>query len=206
MTNCGRFFTIGSKSRTSYSVSFVFGCRCGLFAEKINVRFNLPHLVSARSFLNAVDISKMGSTGVESPPKMLTKTSSLGDLYQADPMAEQLFYQFADMDSDMKVPVGKFIKALVDAGLRKDDPRLSDFFANLRKEEKKGGHYQSLRLEKKTFVELVHNSIMIISRAVKREMVIPDFATFSRTIEELYEKCRENNEGERRRHVVFLSY
>uniref|UniRef100_A0A1B6IUY0 glutaminase n=1 Tax=Homalodisca liturata TaxID=320908 RepID=A0A1B6IUY0_9HEMI len=109
-----------------------------------------------------------------------------------------LFDMFRDEETDL-IHIGKFLSALRNSGLRKNDPRLGDFTDNLRKVHKgsgsEGGSPETQKLNRETFKSVVSGNLVLISRAFRNNFIIPDFQGFTKYIEEFYWKCKSNSEG-----------
>ncbi|KAG7189350.1 hypothetical protein KM043_017000 [Ampulex compressa] len=121
------------------------------------------------------------------------------DQDQATNAEDVLFDMFKSEDTGL-LPVGKFLAALRTTGLRKNDPRLQELTENLRKEHlKSGGHegvsHETQKLDREQFRRIVNPNIVLISRAFRHQFIIPDWAGFTKHIEDFYWKCKSNAEG-----------
>ncbi|XP_046666727.1 glutaminase liver isoform, mitochondrial-like [Homalodisca vitripennis] len=111
-----------------------------------------------------------------------------------------MFYEMFKEVNEEYVNVQKFITAIQVTGIQPHtDPRLKDFINGLTKAYREsgilGGSSESQKLSKEKFMELISPNLMIISRALRHDLVIPDFGAFQKQIEEFYMKCAENKEG-----------
>ncbi|KAK8764010.1 hypothetical protein V5799_033382 [Amblyomma americanum] len=107
-----------------------------------------------------------------------------------------LFDMFKDADDT--VCVGKFLNALFTTGLWKNDPRLKEMMQNLRnvhKEKSPVRSLESLNLSRETFAQVIRENIVLITRALRHQFVIPDFQDFIRYVEDFYWKCKVNTGG-----------
>lgn len=107
-----------------------------------------------------------------------------------------LFDMFKDADD--KIPIDKFFTALFATGLTKKDHRLKEMMTNLRGVHKQSGSMssvESLSLDKATFKNVLQENIVLITRALRHQFVIPDFQDFTRYIEEFYWKCKVTQNG-----------
>ncbi|XP_037577909.1 glutaminase liver isoform, mitochondrial [Dermacentor silvarum] len=107
-----------------------------------------------------------------------------------------LFDMFKDADD--AVCVGKFLNALFTTGLWKNDPRLKEMMQNLRnvhKEKSPVRSLESLALNRETFAQVIRENIVLITRALRHQFVIPDFQDFIRYVEDFYWKCKVNTGG-----------
>ncbi|KAL1436003.1 hypothetical protein MTO96_010760 [Rhipicephalus appendiculatus] len=101
-------------------------------------------------------------------------------------------------DSEDTVCVGKFLNALFTTGLWKNDPRLKEMMQNLRnvhKEKSPVRSLESLALNRETFAQVIRENIVLITRALRHQFVIPDFQDFIRYVEDFYWKCKVNTGG-----------
>ncbi|KAG7310587.1 hypothetical protein JYU34_003380 [Plutella xylostella] len=119
---------------------------------------------------------------------------SEGTLKNAD---DVLFDMFKNEETGL-LPVGKFLAALRTTGIRKNDPRLKDVMLNLYNVHKKSnfeGSPETLKLDRKTFKEVILPNIVLITRAFRSQFVIPDFQDFIKDIEEMYWAAKSNGDG-----------
>ncbi|KAJ2947941.1 hypothetical protein O0L34_g9734 [Tuta absoluta] len=109
-----------------------------------------------------------------------------------------LFDMFKNEDTGL-MPVGKFLAALRTTGIRKNDPRVKEVMHNLYKVHKEsnceGGSPETLKLDRKTFKEVIAPNIVLITRAFRSQFVIPDFQDFIKDIEEIYWAAKSNTDG-----------
>ncbi|XP_043288779.1 glutaminase kidney isoform, mitochondrial isoform X3 [Venturia canescens] len=110
-----------------------------------------------------------------------------------------MFDMFKNEESGL-LPVGKFLAALRTTGLRKNDPRLQELTDNLKQEHAKtGGHeavsHETQKLDREQFRRIIAPNLVLISRAFRHQFIIPDWAGFTRHIEDFYWKCKSNTEG-----------
>lgn len=110
-----------------------------------------------------------------------------------------LFDMFKNEDTGL-MPIGKFLAALKTSGIRKTDPRIREMMDNLKKVHKlsnyEGGSAETQNLNRETFKAVVSPNIVLIARAFRHQFIIPDFQSFTKDIEEIYWKCKSNNEGQ----------
>ncbi|XP_032670305.1 glutaminase kidney isoform, mitochondrial isoform X3 [Odontomachus brunneus] len=121
------------------------------------------------------------------------------DQDQATNAEDVLFDMFKNEESDL-LSVGKFLAALRTTGLRKNDPRLQEFTDSLKKEHAKTGAHEGVshetqKLDKEQFRRIINPNIVLISRAFRHQFIIPDWAGFTKHIEDFYWKCKTNTEG-----------
>ncbi|XP_070169155.1 glutaminase kidney isoform, mitochondrial isoform X5 [Polyergus mexicanus] len=120
------------------------------------------------------------------------------DQDQATNAEDVLFDMFKNEETGL-VSVGKFLAALRITGLRKNDSRLQELTDNLKKEHAKAGHenisHETQKLDREQFRRVINPNIVLISRAFRHQFIIPDWAGFTKHIEDFYWKCKTNTEG-----------
>lgn len=120
------------------------------------------------------------------------------DQDQATNAEDALFDMFKNEETGL-VSMGKFLAALRTTGLRKSDPRLQELSENLKKEHAKAGHenisHETQKLDREQFRRIITPNIILISRAFRHQFIIPDWAGFTKHIEDFYWKCKTNTEG-----------
>ncbi|EYC16014.1 hypothetical protein Y032_0035g3095 [Ancylostoma ceylanicum] len=113
-------------------------------------------------------------------------------------LLEVIFDLYRDEKTN-KIYIPRFFKELVDAGIRKDDPRLGEMIKQVREAEHvdQGVFDQDhLFLDKEAFSKCVGSSIGVIGKALKKQLVIPDWPSFTSVMTELYEGCRGYTQGQ----------
>ncbi|XP_011152813.1 glutaminase kidney isoform, mitochondrial isoform X2 [Harpegnathos saltator] len=135
----------------------------------------------------------------EQSTRMLARFLSTRDQDQATNAEDVLFDMFKNEDTGL-LSVGKFLAALRTTGLRKNDPRLQEFSDNLKKEHiKTDGHegvsHETQKLDREQFRRIINPNIVLISRAFRHQFIIPDWAGFTKHMEDFYWKCKTNTEG-----------
>ncbi|XP_003747690.1 glutaminase liver isoform, mitochondrial [Galendromus occidentalis] len=107
-----------------------------------------------------------------------------------------LFDMFRDEDD--KISIAKFFDALFATGLKKNDHRLKEMMTNLREIHGGAGGMGSLEglsLDKATFKHVLKENIVLITRALRHQFVIPDFQDFTAYVEKFYWRCKGNQNG-----------
>ena len=116
---------------------------------------------------------------------------------------EVLFEMFREKDEEV-VSIGKFLAALEKTGLKRTDQRLKELFDNLwTVQQSKAAAanrttvnaVETLRVDKATFTRLMHDNIVLISKAFRQQLIIPEFQTFCAQIYEVWAKCKEVKGG-----------
>ena len=98
------------------------------------------------------------------------------------------------MHSKQKFPflTKEYRQALEGTGLKKSDPRLKEMVKNLeglqqRIADQKGENIDEISIGRKEFKELIFENIVLISRALRHQFIIPEFSTFTKYIDEFYD-------------------
>ena len=108
---------------------------------------------------------------------------------------ERLLFESLLEEGSETIPWGVLKDAIRQAGLRLDDPRLAqsvsalDEFNAPQRTQRRGIAYSD-------FVRMVRPNILLIERALKRNLVIPDFEGFSQEVRRLQAAAAENRSGE----------
>uniref|UniRef100_A0A914WTX4 glutaminase n=1 Tax=Plectus sambesii TaxID=2011161 RepID=A0A914WTX4_9BILA len=111
-------------------------------------------------------------------------------------------FRFTDRES---VSIPRFLRALGEYGLRKDDPRLKDMIQSLVDLETNTeldadlsdtiSDQRHVELGRDAFKRCIAKSSVIITKALKNQLVIPDWGGFCNQIEEMFEQCRDFKGG-----------
>ncbi|XP_030748653.1 glutaminase kidney isoform, mitochondrial isoform X2 [Sitophilus oryzae] len=110
---------------------------------------------------------------------------------------EVLFEMFKNKETGL-LPIGKFLNALRATGLRKTDPRLKEMIEMLKtlvKSNSDGYSIDTQKLNLINFKSIIAPNLGLISRAFRRQFIIPEFQEFCKDIEEIYWKCKDNTDG-----------
>lgn len=170
-------------------------------SEKINPVLSIKHERQLSSASNNTDL--LDNATVQSGNYKQRRTYSfihdtnylcLGDNIHTD---EILFEMFKNEETGL-LSIGKFLNALRATGLRKTDPRIKetmDILKQMSKRNADGHSIDTQNLELENFKRIVTPNMGLISRAFRRQFIIPEFQDFSKDVEEIYWKCKENTEG-----------
>ena len=106
------------------------------------------------------------------------------------------------------ISVNKFLNALSATGIRASDPRLKETIDKLRsiaREKQIVGSIESMHLDHETFRNIVRENIVLISRALRQQIVIPDFSGFTKHMDDFYWKCKSTTGGKVADYIPQLS-
>ncbi|WKY01090.1 hypothetical protein Q1695_015244 [Nippostrongylus brasiliensis] len=130
--------------------------------------------------------------------EMFMRRSLSHDVTVRNHLQDLIFDLYRDESTD-KIYIPRFFKELIDTGIRKDDPRLAELIKQVREAEHvdKGVFDQEhLFLDREAFKECAGSSIAVIGKALKKQLVIPDWPSFTTVISELHEFCKQFSEGQ----------
>ncbi|XP_052780097.1 glutaminase kidney isoform, mitochondrial-like isoform X1 [Mya arenaria] len=101
-------------------------------------------------------------------------------------------------DHNHLVSIDRFKNLLDETGLREMDFRLRETMRKFRAVlERQLTDEHELRglVDKDTFIDCVSDNIVVISKALTSQFVIPEFKTFTDIIDTIYETCKDNDSG-----------
>ena len=102
---------------------------------------------------------------------------------------QKLFDSFTHAADGTVSPL-ELVDRLDQVGIPADDPRIQDALASTRT---KDGEWHGLTLER--FVAICQRDRSLIARAVRGDLVIPDFATFTAELREMYRSLLADDRG-----------
>jgi glutaminase len=94
-----------------------------------------------------------------------------------------------DVNGNGQIPHRALPDALARVGLRADDVRLAESMQRL------STHKDDSLLSPEEMVEVVRPNVSLIERALRGNLVVPDFTNFCEDIREIYEETRKNDAG-----------
>eukprot|EP00494_Astrolonche_serrata_P024155 UN24413 len=106
-------------------------------------------------------------------------------------VATQIF-DVLDKDGKGTILSGQFIESIEATGLTRDDPRLTQIYKRL---EKINGIRKDVKIDMDQFVELIRGNSVLIGKAMKGNLIIPDFPDFCREIDLLHKKVEKMDGG-----------
>lgn len=109
-----------------------------------------------------------------------------------------------------QVNIGHFLVGLEKTGIRRTDPRLSDFMRGLEQMHRQIGTEgtvpENVDVDFDEFQGLVQDkNLMLILQAFCRKLVIPDFPDFCRQLDEIFEDCSPMSNGKVADYIPQLS-
>ena len=115
------------------------------------------------------------------------------------PIEKRFFLSFLDNENDGDhVNKQRIIEELDKCGFLQDDPRLNDFRRNLETLVKTD------LLSYEEFKHCIENNILILSKVLRKELIIPNFKDFCENITEIYKKTEDYDEGENASYIPQL--
>jgi len=137
-------------------------------------------------------------------PGPLGRSRSGSNASQADDielkrLEQELFNHCKVQESDAKANSGILLRELEKMGILRTDPRLEPLIETLKMIKRKtfGAIYgiDNIKLDFNQFQKVIKPSIVILVKAFKGQLVIPEFDAFTKDITDVYEKCRSHREG-----------
>jgi len=109
---------------------------------------------------------------------------------------ERRLFQSLDTDNDGHVKREDFEQTLRDMGLSPSDPRLLQTMMQLdqyqHRVQRSSIHVDTSLIPLGVFCEVLRPGILLIERVLHGELVIPDFAEFCASVEQIAVQVREN--------------
>ncbi|MEE2903215.1 MAG: glutaminase A [Myxococcota bacterium] len=103
---------------------------------------------------------------------------------------EETLFRALDVDGNGKIAATDIIGVLEDAGLRESDPRLTELFDRLKTLKK-----ESNQIDEHQFVEILGPSGLLLNRAIKGRLAVPDFKDFSERVTKMFSEVQEIKTG-----------
>ncbi|KAI6223193.1 No extended memory [Aphelenchoides besseyi] len=121
---------------------------------------------------------------------------------RSEKTAEEVIFELFKLPNKEQGAIGKLIAVLKSYGIQDSDPRLKPMMDIILAIEKKSEERANeakdpkhWRLSKKDFCRCVSESLNLISRTLRNQLIIPSWTQFCKTIKEIYETCKLNNDG-----------
>jgi len=110
---------------------------------------------------------------------------------QIDNTAAVSLFKMLDQEGKNRIETTKFLNQLADVGILQDDPRIQELFKNFNFQE------QSKKrdtLGKNEFIEILRQNALI-KKSLSKNLIIPDFETFSQQTESIFLETKKNKKG-----------
>lgn len=111
---------------------------------------------------------------------------------------EYPLFHALDVEANGLVEVADFERALADNGLQRSDGRLAEVYAAL---DARGGEAMDLQ----DFSAAIASASVLVERALRGELTIPDFPVFRERVEEIFATVRGNRSGDQARYIPPLA-
>jgi len=115
---------------------------------------------------------------------------------------DMLFEVFRSEDENYieSIALGQFVVALENTGLRRSDPRLKEMLAKVNIYAENEDEVNSELLDKKIidrkeFKNLIIENIVLIARALRHQLIIPDFRGFTSQVDLIFREAMQANGG-----------
>ncbi|KAI1707386.1 glutaminase domain-containing protein [Ditylenchus destructor] len=148
---------------------------------------------------------KIGLTNTCIPGSQIRFGSTLGPgKAQILREIDSIFDFYSDPDTKC-ISIGRLLKILHEKGLQRDDPRIIAIitrFGEIVEEQNKQNddlspkYIEDLHVDRETFHRCVTNKAAVFRQVLKKQFVIPEWATFVQQIAEIFEKCAEYTHGQ----------
>jgi len=142
---------------------------------------------------------KMDSLHLKPPVQGRSRANSLAEDQDLKQMEEQLFHHCKLAELDTKANSGVLLRELERMGILRSDPRLAPMINTLKMIRNKtvSSLYgiDNIKLDSNQFSKVIRQSKVLISKAFKGQLVIPEFDEFTKDIVDIYETCLSNTAG-----------
>uniref|UniRef100_A0A8B9HR20 glutaminase n=1 Tax=Astyanax mexicanus TaxID=7994 RepID=A0A8B9HR20_ASTMX len=143
----------------------------------------LPAFISNGSAKSSVPHAEQDRAQTAQPWPNVSRTDVQHCQAKRKVAADVLFDSFA---SGGRVSTNHFFETLWSAGVLRNDPRIKDCYALMRKLQDADG-----AVDRNTFQRCVTGFVSFILKAVQGRFVIPDFSTFAEETQKLFIKCKQ---------------
>lgn len=101
---------------------------------------------------------------------------------------EEYLFGVIDIDNDGVINSEDLLNLLNEVGFSKDDERLHKVYQELEK-------FKNKEIKLHDFSQIIASASLLIERAIKGELAIPDFADFSNKMDEIFNEISQNIDG-----------
>lgn len=133
--------------------------------------------------------------------KQMKKThnsKNLEDLNKYSSYQDEYLFKIIDIDNDGVLTQKDLLAFFNEVGFSKDDPRLKNVYEEL-------GTYGGKQILPYDFSKIISSASLLIERAIKGELAIPDFENFTKKIDEIYSEVLNNNGGAQAQYIPPLA-
>jgi len=101
-------------------------------------------------------------------------------------------YRAADTN---KLNIGKLITTIERTGIRRTDTRLRAFMENAWQAVGNEGNLDDLWVDEATFASFAEENLVLLSQALRNDVIIPDFEEFTTQLKDIFARCINNSGG-----------
>uniref|UniRef100_A0A914W392 glutaminase n=2 Tax=Plectus sambesii TaxID=2011161 RepID=A0A914W392_9BILA len=139
--------------------------------------------------------------------------TGLNQAFEADQQSpEELIFELFKVPNRDEACIGKLIAVLKSFGLREDDPRLKPMMEKIREieaeqellsnETKDARHWN---LDRAQFKSCVSGSLVIITQALRNNLIVPSWHEFVEMMREIYVECKPIDGGQTAQYIPQLA-
>ena len=123
---------------------------------------------------------------MKTPPNK-DKKSLLDKLKAKSKREANIFFSLCENDSEI-ISTKRFKEVLLNSGLKANDKRLYNLFQNL------DAHGERIVFE--DFIDIIRSSELIVEKALRGELSIPDFSYFAKNLNNMFDEVKKVKSGE----------
>ena len=112
------------------------------------------------------------------------KKNLLDKLKSKSKREANIFFSLCEDDNEV-IKTKKFKDVLLNSGLKANDKRIFTLFRNL------DAHGDKIVLE--DFIEIIRSSELIVEKALRGELAIPDFGYFAKNLDKMFDEVKKLN-------------
>uniref|UniRef100_A0A914WQN2 glutaminase n=1 Tax=Plectus sambesii TaxID=2011161 RepID=A0A914WQN2_9BILA len=139
--------------------------------------------------------------------------TELNQMFEVDQQSpEELIFDLFKVPNKDEACIGKLISVLKSLGLREDDPRLKPMMDKIKEieaeQESLGNETNDPRhwnLDKAQFKSCVSGSLVIITQALRNNLIVPSWQEFVEMMKEIYDKCKPITSGQTAQYIPQLA-
>ena len=120
-------------------------------------------------------------------PSYKDKKSLLDKLKAKSKREANIFFSLCEKDSEI-ISTKRFKEVLLNSGLKANDKRLYNLFQNL------DAHGEKIVFE--DFIEIIRSSELIVEKALRGELSIPDFTYFAKNLDNMFDEAKKVTSGD----------